>query len=655
MAVVDPMVRLVNLTQMLLEASKPLTLREIDERLEGMSGTPETRRKTLERAKSDLRGVGIPIEVVQLPSGETGYTINPSAVVLNVILDDEESIALASALAMVRVEGKPPLDLASKLGYIISGNTSAFVDLARPELLGALYKAATRAKVVSFRYSDTLRKIEIHQISSRWGRWYLTGRDVSLDSIRTFRVDRINGPIEIIKDSHYQRPTRPSKGRVLSEQAWFVDDDNLKYAKIRVGETDAKIIRSSGLASSVIAVGEGLWECEFAYSEESGLRAFFFELSKLPQVISSEELRVNFYSWIEATQKRYLGSPIINWEAVDIPPVVDKKPSRKRAKLPNGISFDSAKDRFALLTRLLPLLQSQSEMSISELAASFGIGRPQLVSLLETAATCGLPPYTPDALFEIFVDVDEDRVYVNVDSKLALPRKIDYVDALVFRFSASVISAYLKGESDALNRALLKLEDALIGEVDAGELVSVGISSSPQLEVVRESIDKGCTIEFEYFSQSSKEIKLWEAEPVQVFARDGHFYIAARVVESGEMRTFRASRCLSVKEGRAIDALAATPETEISGPLSVSEDTKFVHLEVDISGMRQLELIAPSYLSVLGFQDDCWLVSIPVVSNKWLNTTLLKLGPHALLVGNDDLKEDFLLLTRALLSEFRTH
>ncbi|NNN12395.1 MAG: WYL domain-containing protein [Acidimicrobiaceae bacterium] len=643
-----------NLTQMLLEATRPLTLREIDERLEGMSGSPEARRKVFERAKSDLRGLGIPIEVVQLPSGDVGYTINPAALVLDVSLTEQESVALASALAMVRVEGKPPSDLAGKLGYILSGNSSAFIDLNRPELVGVMYEAAAKAKVVRFSYSGTVRNLEIYQITSRWGRWYVTGKDKARDSVRTFRVDRISGPIEIVADSQYRRPSRENKDRLLGEQAWFVDEDNLKIAKVRVDETDAKIIRSSGLASSMLAGDDGFWECEFVFSEESGLRAFFFELSSLPEIISPRELREDFCRWIEATQKRYQEEPCINWDPGSVLPAEGGVESRRQSPHMSSVdSLENAKGRFSLLTRLLPVLQSQSEMSISELALSFGIDKPHLISLLETAATCGLPPYTPDALFEIFVDVEKDKVYVDVDSKLALPRKINYIDALVFRFSASVISTYLKGESDALNSALSKLEAALIGEVDARELVSVGISSSPQLDVVRECIAKKCIVEFEYFSQSSKKIKLWELEPIQVFVRDGHFYVSARVVESKERRTFRASRILSVKEGRANIDLAEMEETEPAQPLSVSKNTEYAYLEVDKSGLRQLELIAPSYLTILDCQDDRWLVSVPVVSGKWLNTTLLKVGPHGVLVGREDLKADFRIVVTELASDCR--
>ncbi len=654
MAAVDPMVRLVNLTQMLLEAASPLTLREIDERLEGMSGSPEARRKVFERAKSDLRGLGIPIEAVQLHSGDVGYTINPAALVLDVSLTEEESVALASALAMVRVEGRPPSDLAGKLGYILSGNSSAFIDLNRPELVGVMYEAAIKAKVVRFRYSGTVRNLEIYQISSRWGRWYVTGKDEARNSVRTFRVDRISGSIEIIADSHYHRPNWENKDRPLGEQAWFVDEDNLKIAKVKVNETDAKVIRSSGLASSMLVGDDGFWECEFVFSEESGLRAFFFELSSLPKIIFPKELREDFYRWIEATQKRYQEERRLNWDAENFFPAEGGVESRRqghRVSRLNGL--ENAKGRFSLLTRLLPVLQSQSEMSISELALSFGIDKPHLISLLETAATCGLPPYTPDTLFEIFVDVENDKVFVDVDSKLALPRKISYIDALVFRFSASVISTYLKGESDTLNSALSKLEAALIGEEDARELVSVGISSSPQLDVVRECIAKNRTVKIEYFSQSSKKIKLWELEPIQVFVRDGHFYLSARVVESRERRTFRASRILSVKEGRANNELAEMDETEPAQPLAVSKDTEYAYLEVDKSGLRQLELIAPSYLTILDCQDDRWLVSLPVVSGKWLNTTLLKVGPHGVLVGNEDLKADFRRVIDELASDCR--
>ena len=62
-----------------------------------------------------------------------------------------------------------------------------------------------------------------------------------------------------------------------------------------------------------------------------------------------------------------------------------------------------AGDRLRRLLAILPWLADRGAVPISELASQFEMPESEVVALLELAACCGLPPYTPDQLIELIV------------------------------------------------------------------------------------------------------------------------------------------------------------------------------------------------------------------------------------------------------------
>ena len=61
--------RLLNLTLLLLETERPLTIDELHEKVPGYPADPNSFRRSFERDKDDLREMGIPVQIEQLPGG----------------------------------------------------------------------------------------------------------------------------------------------------------------------------------------------------------------------------------------------------------------------------------------------------------------------------------------------------------------------------------------------------------------------------------------------------------------------------------------------------------------------------------------------------------------------------------------------------------
>ncbi len=86
-----------------------------------------------------------------------------------------------------------------------------------------------------------------------------------------------------------------------------------------------------------------------------------------------------------------------------------------------------------------------------------------LVSELEMAACCGVPPYTPDQLMEIVVT--DTTVSARFGPALARPRRLSPHEGFALAAAArALVATPGSDEGGALSRALVKLERALGGE-----------------------------------------------------------------------------------------------------------------------------------------------------------------------------------------------
>src|ERR1700722_3782072 len=107
-----------NLVIVLLDTSRPLSLREIGSLVAGYPPEHGALRQAFERDKRTLRDGGIPVAVERVDGDDqVGYRINPDDYYLpDLGLSEDEVEALAFALAAVRLEGGIAGDLSRKLG-----------------------------------------------------------------------------------------------------------------------------------------------------------------------------------------------------------------------------------------------------------------------------------------------------------------------------------------------------------------------------------------------------------------------------------------------------------------------------------------------------------------------------------------------------------
>lgn len=236
--------RLINLIAALLEAEQPMTAEDIRARIAGYDrDNHEAFRRTFERDKADLKGMGIPLEVQQLDvfgDSAPGYTIPKSRYYLPELeLDPDELAALRIAAgAVLGVEheaGTGVMKLSMGAPDEATGGAriawNADVAASQP-LLGPLYAAVSERVPVTFDYQPAgeddpgNRRVEPFALVHRRGHWYLVGRDDRSGSTRTFKVARIVGDITRSEGS-YEIPVDFDARAHLAAPASLGEDEDV--------------------------------------------------------------------------------------------------------------------------------------------------------------------------------------------------------------------------------------------------------------------------------------------------------------------------------------------------------------------------------------------------------------------------------------------
>ena len=173
--------------------------------------------RTLRRDVAKLRDLGYPVHAA--PGVAGGYRLGAGTTLPPLLLDDEEAVAVALSLrtatsstatgiaetalrALAKLERILPARLrtrtaALKLATVPLESQAATVD---PDVLVAIAEACQSQQRLGFAYQRhdgtvSARAVEPHRLVHTGRRWYLVARDRERDDWRTFRVDRISGPL----------------------------------------------------------------------------------------------------------------------------------------------------------------------------------------------------------------------------------------------------------------------------------------------------------------------------------------------------------------------------------------------------------------------------------------------------------------------------
>lgn len=294
---------------------------------------------------------------------------------------------------------------------------------------------------------------------------------------------------------------------------------------------------------------------------------------------------------------------------------------------------------------MLPWIMERGEVPVREVAERFGTTEAAVIADLERASMCGLPPFEPGDLIDLFVD--DGIVHAGPPKFFTRPLRLTAPEGFALLVAGRAALQLPGAEPHGpLARALDKLAEGLGA---AG--LEVDLPRPAAADELAAAVEAGAQLRIAYWSGSRDETTERVIDPLAVFTDRGFWYVIADDHRSGEQRTFRIDRVDSIERtGNRFVRRSVTPPTE-DGWFS-DDDLPRVTLRLTAAG----RWIAERYPvdAVTATADGGAEVVLPVTSEAWLARLLVRAGRDAVVVAPPELAEVARVAAARVLARYRT-
>jgi proteasome accessory factor B len=314
----DRLERVTDLLLVLLDTPRPLSLREIADRVPGYPDSHVARRQAFERDKRLLRDEGVPVLTVKVDGhDQLGYRVDPDAYYLpDLGLEGEEQAALNLAVAGVHLGEPIGRQALLKLGAAgevrLRDSPAPLVDLPSFGALPALpplFDAIRQSAVVGFAYRDRFRSVDVAGLRFRNGHWYLVGFDRDRGEARTFRVDRIDGLPEPGPAGSAALPEGFDIDQAFAREPWQFGVGEAVEVDVRVDGAEAgRVVAELGEAAVVERSDGGAVVVRLPVTDVGALVIWVLDLLDHAEVIAPTEVRAAVVERLEASAGSGAGS-----------------------------------------------------------------------------------------------------------------------------------------------------------------------------------------------------------------------------------------------------------------------------------------------------------------------------------------------------------
>ncbi|HZC73426.1 MAG TPA: YafY family protein [Jatrophihabitans sp.] len=302
------------------------------------------------------------------------------------------------------------------------------------------------------------------------------------------------------------------------------------------------------------------------------------------------------------------------------------------------MAVTSNEERLPRLLALVPYLQARPGIEVERAAADFGVTEAQLRKDLTLLWMCGLPGHGPGDLIDL--SFEGDTVSVIFDAGMSRPLRLTAEEALALVVALRTL-AETPGlvDSDAVQRALAKVEAAAGGAVD-DSTVTVALDYTQRLlPVLRRALDERRALRLRYYSASRDETGERTIDPVRLFEADGRTYLEAWCRQAEGMRVFRLDR---MEDLALLDEQAAVPEDVQLRDLSEGVyQPAAEHLLVELRLGRAYAWVADYYAAEEIAEDgDQLRLSLRVADPGWVRALVLGSAGQAEVLAPEWLADD---------------
>lgn len=279
---------------------------------------------------------------------------------------------------------------------------------------------------------------------------------------------------------------------------------------------------------------------------------------------------------------------------------------------------ESALDRVARALNLIPFISKNPGLSVLQIAERFNSTPTQISKDLTLLHMCGLPGYSHLELLDIDYE-DPDYISVTEAQVLDQPRSLTQVEATTLVLGLQLLGE-LSTNSDELS-AITALRERIAGalgaQLNSQVTIADAIEETPMQSSIKGAILENRALTFTYNSASSDSVTSRKVFPVSLDFREGIAYLQARLIPSGEVRTFRVDRILELVLGDIGANHLLTPESNVEAP-----ENREIEIELGRDGLFFVEKhneIVTSFSEV----GERHRISLEASGGEWLVRTLL--------------------------------
>jgi predicted DNA-binding transcriptional regulator YafY len=299
--VADRVERITELLMLLLDTQHPVTFDHIVGQTSLYNDRGESSRKSFERDKSLLRHLGIDITTeIDPSSGATRYTIKPEDYFLpDLDLTESERLALQLAASVVRLDEAWDEQAVAKLGGEGATPPLVVAEIPALEALPVLHGAMRTKNSVRFEYSGRSRIVNCYSVFYRDGNWYMTGNDDG--TVKTFRVDRIDGDVAPQDDTSYELPVDFDPTATMPRDPLLIGGDESVEARVWIDPALAgRVVRQRGIDNVVERNDDGSVVVNVPVRNHHAFRSWVLGLREHAVVLSPDDLRAEVVDWLRA-------------------------------------------------------------------------------------------------------------------------------------------------------------------------------------------------------------------------------------------------------------------------------------------------------------------------------------------------------------------
>lgn len=293
----------------------------------------------------------------------------------------------------------------------------------------------------------------------------------------------------------------------------------------------------------------------------------------------------------------------------------------------------TAEQRLRRLLVMLPWLMERGETPLADVARHFAMTDEEVASDLELAAMCGLPPFV-DEMIDVFID--DDVVIVGVPRLFTRPLRLTAPEGFALVAAGRAAMQLPGADPDGpLGRGLKKLEVAL-----GDDGVVVDLPRPPGVDhLVDDLADAVRRVErltVRYWTASRDEVTERTITPRRVFHDRGEWYVIADDRRSGERRTFRIDRIETLQRTGEFDDPDDRRDHGVGGVGGEPEwfaDGGLPQVTVRLAPEARWVIERYPVDEVTTTASGDVRARFSVASPRWLEQTLLRLGPDAEVVA----------------------